>query len=64
MRAAAATMARPALWTRALRAARLARLLRGRRAAPPPLSAWTGARDIPEPPRESLRDWWVREGRS
>jgi L-lactate dehydrogenase complex protein LldF len=62
MRAAALTMARPALWTRALRAARLSRLVRGRRAVPPPLSAWTASRELPAPPPEPLRDWWVREG--
>jgi L-lactate dehydrogenase complex protein LldF len=63
MRAAAFTMARPALWARALRAARLGRLLRGRRAVPSPLSAWTASRDLPDPPAEPLRDWWQREGR-
>jgi L-lactate dehydrogenase complex protein LldF len=62
MRAMAYTMARPGSWTRALRAARLGRFLRNRRALPPPLSAWTGARDLPELPRETLRDWWIREG--
>ncbi len=23
-------------------------------------SAWTGARDLPAPPRESFRSWWVK----
>jgi L-lactate dehydrogenase complex protein LldF len=59
MAAAAWTMRSPRRWTRALRAARLGRLLRGRRALPPPLSAWTRTRDLPEPPPQSLRDWWA-----
>jgi L-lactate dehydrogenase complex protein LldF len=59
MAAAAWTMRSPRRWTRALRAARLGRLLRGRRALPPPLSAWTRSRDLPEPPPQSLRDWWA-----
>ena len=53
----------PARWTAALRAARLGRLLGGRRrrisALPPPLSAWTGTRDVPYPTRP-FRDWWSR----
>ncbi|ADP81917.1 lactate utilization protein B [Pseudofrankia inefficax] len=62
MTAAAWVMSDPARWTRALRAGRLGRLLRGRRALPPPLSAWAGARDVPQPPAETFRDWWAREG--
>ena len=58
MRAAAWTMRSPRRWTRALRLLRLARLARGRRALPPPISAWTSSRDIPEPPRHTLRDQW------
>jgi L-lactate dehydrogenase complex protein LldF len=58
MRAAAWTMRSQRRWTVALRAVRLGRLLRGRRALPPPLSKWTAARELPEPPRQSLRDWW------
>jgi L-lactate dehydrogenase complex protein LldF len=60
MAAAAWTMRNPARWSRALRLARLGRLLRGRRALPPPLSRWTRARDLPVPPRQSLRDWWAQ----
>jgi hypothetical protein len=26
----------------------------------PGASAWTGARDLPAPPRESFRDWWTK----
>ncbi|HET8582593.1 MAG TPA: lactate utilization protein B [Jatrophihabitans sp.] len=58
MRAAAWTMRSPRRWARALRLLRLARLVRGRRALPPPISAWTSSRDIPEPPRHTLRDQW------
>ena len=63
MASAAYAMESPARWTAALRASRLGRLLGGRRrrltALPPPLSAWTGTRDVPLPPRQSFRDWWA-----
>jgi len=62
MAAAAWAMADSERWTRALRAGRLGRLAARRRALPPPLSAWVAARDLPEPPRETFRDWWTREG--
>jgi L-lactate dehydrogenase complex protein LldF len=55
----------PRRWTRALRVARLGRILGRRRGVirtlPPPLSGWTATRDAPRPPRESFRDAWVRE---
>jgi len=45
-------------------ASRLGRVL-GRggriRRLPPPLSAWTAARDAPEPPRQTFREWWRKE---
>jgi L-lactate dehydrogenase complex protein LldF len=51
-------------WTWALRMPRLGRVL-GRREGriarlPAPLSAWTASRDVPRPPKQSFRDWWVR----
>lgn len=49
MTAAAWTMRSPWRWTRALRALRAGRLLRGRRRLPPPLSRWTSVRDRPRP---------------
>jgi len=63
MAAAAWTMSDSRRWTRALRAARLGRWLRGRRSLPPPLSAWIRARDLPEPPLQTFRDWWIGGGR-
>jgi L-lactate dehydrogenase complex protein LldF len=64
MASAAFAMDSPARWTAALRAARLGRLLGGRRrkisSLPPPLSAWTGTRDVPLPPTRPFRDWWVK----
>jgi L-lactate dehydrogenase complex protein LldF len=59
MATAAWTMRSPRRWTHALRAARLGRFLRGRRAVPPPLSAWTATRELPEPPEQTFRDWWA-----
>ncbi|MBN9620288.1 MAG: DUF3390 domain-containing protein, partial [Actinobacteria bacterium] len=63
MTAAAWTMRSPRRWTLALRAARLGRLLprslrQGRRPLPPPLAGWTASRDLPVPPKHSLRDTW------
>jgi L-lactate dehydrogenase complex protein LldF len=57
------TMRSPRRWTWALRSARIGRIL-GRRDGrihrlPPPLSAWTAARDAPRPPEQSFRDWWT-----
>ncbi|WP_067893363.1 lactate utilization protein B [Nocardia vaccinii] len=46
----------------ATRLLRIGRLLRNRRGAisvlPPPMSAWTSARDLPAPPPETFRTWW------
>jgi L-lactate dehydrogenase complex protein LldF len=57
--AAAFSMRGRRRWTRAVRLAPLMRLLR--RGGPPPVAQWTAVRDLPDPPPESFRDWWVRE---
>jgi L-lactate dehydrogenase complex protein LldF len=60
------TMSEQKRWRRALRLLRLGRVLGSRRGRitklPPPLSAWTSARDAPQPPRQSFRDWWIDGG--
>jgi L-lactate dehydrogenase complex protein LldF len=58
-KAAAFSMRGRGRWTRAVRLAPLMRLLR--RGGPPPAAQWTAVRDLPQPPPESFRDWWVRE---
>ncbi len=66
MAAAAWVMASPRRYSAAQRAARPGRAL-GRggriRALPPPLSAWTGARDAPAPPAQTFREWWRQSHR-
>jgi L-lactate dehydrogenase complex protein LldF len=57
--AASAAMKGRRRWTQALRLAPLMRLVR--RGGPPPVSRWTSFRDLPEPPRQSFRDWWVQD---
>jgi L-lactate dehydrogenase complex protein LldF len=58
------TMKSPFRFAAAERLSRLGRVLGRRRdrigALPWPLSAWTAARDLPRPPRHSLRYWWRR----
>ncbi len=61
MAAASWIMADPRRYAAAQRAGRSGRLLsRGGRisALPPPLSAWTRARDVPAPPARTFREWW------
>jgi L-lactate dehydrogenase complex protein LldF len=57
--AAGAAMKGRRRWTRALRLAPLIRFIR--HGGPPPVSHWTSVRDLPEPPGESFRDWWVEQ---
>jgi L-lactate dehydrogenase complex protein LldF len=64
MAAASWVMARPRRYEAAQRGGQAGRLL-GRggriRRLPPPLSAWTAARDAPEPPAQTFRQWWRAE---
>jgi L-lactate dehydrogenase complex protein LldF len=64
MAAASWTMATPARFTAAQRAGSLGRMLASGerlRRLPPPLAAWTRARDAPVPPAQTFRQWWRRE---
>jgi L-lactate dehydrogenase complex protein LldF len=64
MAAASWVMASPVRWHAAQNASRLGRLIsrRGRiRRLPPPLAAWSGARDAPVPPAQTFRQWWRAE---
>jgi L-lactate dehydrogenase complex protein LldF len=65
MKAVGWTMRTPRRFARAERLMRLGRLLgirRGRITALPwPGSAWTTSRDLPVPPKETFREWWLRE---
>lgn len=65
MRAAAAVMRRPALYTAAQKASGLGRVIAGRDGAisrlPPPLSGWSDSRDTAAPPRETFRSWFASE---
>jgi len=46
-------------WGLALRSARILRFFRHN--APPPVDGWTMVRDLPQPPRQTFRDWWTKE---
>jgi L-lactate dehydrogenase complex protein LldF len=66
MAAASWVMASPSRFGAAQAAGRAGRLLRRRgtiSALPPPLAAWTRARDAPVPPAQTFRQWW-REHRA
>ena len=66
MAAASWVMADPRRFAAAQSAGRAGRVL-GRRgkitALPPPLAAWTRARDAPLPPSQTFRQWWRSEHR-
>ncbi len=62
MSAAAWTMSSPRRFAAAETGLRLGRLLARDGAIsslPPPLSAWTRSRDLPEPPAQTFRQWWA-----
>lgn len=65
MKAMAFVMRSPARFSFAGRRLRLVRLLAGRngklRFLPWPGSKWTTSRDLPSPPPETFREWWLRE---
>ena len=66
MAAASWVMSDPARYAAAQAASRAGRLLRKRgriSGLPPPLAAWTIARDAPVPPRQTFRQWWRTEHR-
>jgi L-lactate dehydrogenase complex protein LldF len=59
-------MSDPKRWATALRGGRLGRVLGRKRGVigdvPLPVAQqWTGARDLPRPPKQTFRDWWVKE---
>lgn len=65
MRAAAAVMGRPKLYTTAQKAGRLGRIAAGRDGRisrlPPPFAGWSDSRDTPAPPRRTFREWYASE---
>ncbi|MGW5393701.1 LutB/LldF family L-lactate oxidation iron-sulfur protein [Streptomyces koyangensis] len=69
MKAAAAVMARPGLFTTAQKAAGLGRVVAGRdkkiTRLPAPFDGWSESRDIAAPPKQTFRDWFASdEGRA
>ncbi|MGW9522600.1 LutB/LldF family L-lactate oxidation iron-sulfur protein [Streptomyces diastaticus] len=68
MKAAAAVMARPGLYTTAQKAAGLGRVVAGRdekiTRLPAPFDGWSESRDLAAPPKQTFRDWFASaEGR-
>ncbi|MGF2209997.1 LutB/LldF family L-lactate oxidation iron-sulfur protein [Streptomyces albidoflavus] len=69
MKAAAAVMARPGLYTTAQKAAGLGRVVAGRdkkiTRLPAPFDGWSESRDLAAPPEQTFRDWFASdEGRA
>jgi L-lactate dehydrogenase complex protein LldF len=64
MRAAGWAMSDAKRFSLAEKALAAGRLIAGRdhriSTLPWPASKWTGSRDIPEPPKETFRQWWIR----
>ncbi len=64
MKAAAWAMSAPGRFALAEKALGAGRLIAGKdhriSALPWPASKWTASRDIPEPPKETFRQWWAR----
>lgn len=64
MRAAGWAMASAGRFSLAEKAMAAGRLAAGRdhriSALPWPASKWTASRDLPEPPKETFRQWWIR----
>jgi L-lactate dehydrogenase complex protein LldF len=64
MKAAAWVMDSPRRFAAAEKAAGAGRLIAGSdhriTALPWPASKWTASRDLPEPPRQTFRQWWAR----
>ncbi|MEU7021868.1 LutB/LldF family L-lactate oxidation iron-sulfur protein [Streptomyces sp. NPDC046203] len=61
MKAAAAVMSRPKVYTSAQKAAGLGRVIAGRdrkiTRLPPPFDGWSASRDTPAPPKQTFRSW-------
>ncbi len=60
MSAVAFAMGSRRRWTWALRALRMGRPFARLRRLPGRAGGWTASRDLPTPPQQSFRDWWVR----
>ncbi len=64
MKAAGWAMSTPGRFALAEKALGVGRLIAGKDhrigALPWPASKWTGSRDLPEPPKETFRQWWDR----
>ncbi|MBI3227602.1 MAG: iron-sulfur cluster-binding protein [Mycolicibacterium cosmeticum] len=64
MKAAGWAMSSPGRFALAEKALGAGRLIAGKDhrigALPWPASKWTGSRDLPEPPKETFRQWWER----